>query len=127
MFFCNEQIKRVKTMEKTDHFNEERERLNQLLIEKADTNMKRFLNLETHVYQGGALPKRSKEMLGLVASLVLRCDDCIHYHLIQCRESGITDPELMETLLISVIVGGSVTIPHVRRALDIWDGLSASG
>lgn len=109
-----------------DNFKDERERLNQLLIEKADTNMKRFLNLETHVYQDGAIPKRSKEMLGLIASLVLRCDDCIHYHLIQCHESGITDPELMEALSISVIVGGSVTIPHVRRAVEVWDELGSS-
>ncbi len=85
--------------------------------------MKRFLSLDSQVYRDGALPNRSKEMLGLVASLVLRCDDCIKHHLIQCHECGVKDEELMEVLSIGVVVGGSVTIPHIRKAVKFWEEL----
>ncbi len=82
--------------------------------------MKRFLSLDSHVYGDGALPGGTKELLGLVASTVLRCDDCIRYHLVQCKKDGITDAQLVEALDIALIVGGSITIPNVRRALADW-------
>ncbi len=101
-------------------FRKEREKLAKLMMSKADTSMRRFLNLDAKVYEDGALPAKQKEMLGLVASLVLRCDDCINYHLVQCRRAKVTEPELIETLDIGLIVGGSITIPHIRRALKSW-------
>ncbi len=104
-------------------FQEEREQLNEIVMEYANLGIKRFFNLDTQAYQAGALPKRMKELLGLVASLVLRCDDCIKYHIIRCYEEGITDAEIEEALSIGLIVGGSITIPHLRRALQAWDEL----
>ncbi|MCU0799232.1 MAG: carboxymuconolactone decarboxylase family protein [Candidatus Thermoplasmatota archaeon] len=89
----------------------------------ADREMNRFLSLDSQVYREGALPKVTKELIGLVASTVLRCDDCIRYHLVQCKEEGITEIQLIEALDIALIVGGSITIPHVRRALASWKEL----
>ncbi|MEZ5670927.1 MAG: carboxymuconolactone decarboxylase family protein [Thiotrichaceae bacterium] len=89
----------------------------------AGLNTKRFFNLDTQVYKDGALSEKTKEMLGLVASLVLRCDDCISYHLINCQQQGVTSEELEEILSVGLIVGGSITIPHLRRALELWDEL----
>lgn len=104
-------------------FQEEREALNQLVMRYAGRDIKRFYNLDSQVYQEGALPKKTKELLGLVASLVLRCDDCVKYHLGRCHEEGVTDGELEEALAIALVVGGSITIPHLRRAFQSWDEL----
>ena len=82
---------------------------------------KRFFSLDSQTYQDGALPARTKELLGLVASLVLRCDDCIAYHVDQCVNAGITDEELWETFDVGLIVGGSIVIPHLRRAVEFLD------
>ena len=106
-------------------FKAERERLNELVMEYAGQGIKRFYGLDSQVYRGGALPARTKEMLGLVASLVLRCDDCVRYHLARCSEEGSTDEEIEEALAIGLVVGGSITIPHLRRAFEAWDGLKA--
>ena len=106
-----------------DTFNEERKNLNELILKYSDKISKRFLNLDAQVYQDGALDGRTKEMMGLVASLVLRCDDCINYHLIQCHDRGVVNPELEEILSIALVVGGSITIPHIRRAVSFWDDL----
>jgi AhpD family alkylhydroperoxidase len=106
-------------------FKEERLRLHELTLEHANTEIKRFFSLDGQVYREGALPAKTKEMLGLVASLVLRCEDCIRYHLIQCRDLGLTDAELQETLSIALIVGGSIVIPHLRRAVDDWETMKA--
>jgi len=103
-----------------ESFKEKRERLNELVIEKGNLQMKRFFNLDTQVYEDGALSKRNKEMLGLVASLVLKCDECIEYHLNRCSEEGVTDEEMMEALSVGLVVGGSITIPHLRRAVEKW-------
>ena len=105
---------------RTDSFYNERERLMNKLQDFAGTNMKRFLGIDEKVYLEGALPSRTKEMLGFIASLVLRCDDCITYHLIQLKNEGVTDKEFEEIISIGLVVGGSITIPHVRRAVDIW-------
>jgi AhpD family alkylhydroperoxidase len=107
-------------------FIAEREALNEIVLKMGGLSIKRFFNLDTQVYEEGALPKKVKELLGLVASLVLRCDDCVSYHLIQCKGLGVTDAEVEEALSIGLIVGGSITIPHLRRAFKIWKELQDS-
>ena len=106
-----------------DEFRKEREALNEVVLKNADLTMKRFWNLDTQTYAAGHLPKKTKELLGLVASLVLRCDDCVTYHLIQCKAEGLTTGELTEALDVGLIVGGSITIPHIRRAYRGWEEL----
>ncbi len=106
-----------------ERFKDEREELNQIVMKYAGLSMKRFYGLDSQVYRAGALPSKTKELLGLVASLVLRCDDCVQYHIIQCHEQGITSEELEEALAIGLVVGGSIAIPHLRRALQAWDEL----
>jgi AhpD family alkylhydroperoxidase len=108
-------------------FKNERARLNDIVMKYAGLETKRFFSLDSQVYrEGGALPVKIKEMLGLVASLVLRCDDCIKYHIIRCYEEKVSDAELEEAISISLIVGGSITIPHLRRAYDAWEELKSS-
>ncbi|MGA1819786.1 MAG: carboxymuconolactone decarboxylase family protein [Thermoplasmatota archaeon] len=101
-------------------FRKERAELMDTMVSMADRNMKRFLALDSGVYEDGALSIKTKELLGLVASTVLRCDDCINYHLDTCSAEGVTDGELIEAMDIALVVGGSITIPHVRRALSMW-------
>ena len=113
--------------EAMDRFTRERERLNALVLERATLEVRRFFGLDSAVYRDGALPAKTKEMLGLVASLVLRCDDCIAYHVKRCREEGVTEPEFQEAMAIGLVVGGSITIPHLRRAVDAWTGLEGEG
>lgn len=103
-----------------DEFIAERETLNALILKDANIEIKRFFSLDTQVYRDGALPARTKEMLGLVSSIVLRCDDCINYHLLKCVEHGVSDSELQEILSVALVVGGSITIPHIRRAVRMW-------
>lgn len=107
-------------MSKLDKFKKERERLNDLVLSKSGINTKRFFNLDWQIYNDGVLDAKTKELMGLVASLVLRCDDCISYHLMQCNELGVTDEELEESIAVGLAVGGSITIPHIRRAWDFW-------
>ncbi len=109
--------------EKVKDFKEERERLNDIIMDYAGKDIKRFFNLDNAVYKDGAIPPKYKEMLGLVASTVLKCDDCIEYHIIRCKEEGVTDEEMIETLGIALIVGGSITIPHLRKAFELWDDM----
>lgn len=104
-------------------FKKERERLNEIVMKYSGLSIKRFYSLDSQVYRQGALPAKTKELLGLVASLVLRCDDCIKYHIIRCHEEGVTSEELEEALTIGLVVGGSITIPHLRRAFQAWDEL----
>jgi AhpD family alkylhydroperoxidase len=106
--------------ESITEFQEERERLNNVVMRYAGLSMKRFYGLDSQVYREGALPARTKELLGLVASLVLRCDDCVTYHLVRCHEEDVTSEELEEALAVGLVVGGSITIPHLRRALELW-------
>ena len=108
-------------------FEAEREELNRLVLERAGKEMKRFFNVDAGVYRDGALPAKVKELLGLVSSLVLRCDDCVTYHLTRCNEEGVTDGELEEALAVGLVVGGSVTMPHLRRAFRMWDELKGEG
>lgn len=97
-----------------------RERLNAEILGEGNLVVNRFFALDGRAYEAGALPVKTKELLGLVASLVLRCDDCITYHVIRSREEGVTRDEFFEVLGIALIVGGSITIPHVRRAVARW-------
>jgi AhpD family alkylhydroperoxidase len=110
-----------------EKFKAEREDLNRLVLERAGKEMKRFFNVDAGVYRDGALPAKVKELLGLAASLVLRCDDCVRYHLTRCREEGVSDAELEEALAVALVVGGSVTIPHLRRAFRTWEELTNEG
>lgn len=107
-------------------FQEDRQRLNDLVMRYAGREIKRFYSLDSQVYQEGALSRKTKELLGLVASLVLRCDDCVKYHIGRCHEEGVTDEELEEALAIALVVGGSIAIPHLRRAFEAWDDLKRS-
>lgn len=109
-----------------EEFKTEREALNELTLEKANLEIKRFFSLDSQAYRNGALPVRTKELLGLVASMVLRCDDCIFYHLDRCHEEGVTTDELQDAMSIALIVGGSIVIPHLRRAVRAWEELQGS-
>ncbi|MFZ5554883.1 MAG: carboxymuconolactone decarboxylase family protein [Bacteroidota bacterium] len=104
-------------------FNDYRQMMNERLLSNDNLVIKRFFNLDTNTYAEGALDSRTKEMLGLVASMVLRCDDCIKYHLIKCHEMKVKKAELLEILQVGLIVGGSITIPHMRRAYEFWEEL----
>jgi AhpD family alkylhydroperoxidase len=107
-------------------FNDYRKRMNELILSKNNLVMKRLWNLDTNTYEEGALDSRTKEMLGLVASMVLRCDDCIKYHLGKCAELGVTTAELYEIFAVANIVGGTIVIPHTRRAAEYWEALQPS-
>ena len=106
-----------------DSFGAEREQLNKIVMKYSGKNIKRFYNIDSGVYLDGALPGKTKELLGLVASYVMRCDECIKYHLTRCHEENITDSELEEALAVGLVVGGSITIPHLRLAFKYWDEL----
>ncbi|MCB1219451.1 MAG: carboxymuconolactone decarboxylase family protein [Planctomycetales bacterium] len=107
-------------------YNEKRAELNEVVMRHAGQSMKRFWNLDGAVYREGALPEKTKELLGLVASLVLRCDDCIYYHINESFQKGASMEEIEETLSIGLIVGGSITIPHIRRAFKAFEELQES-
>ena len=100
-------------MSKIEEFNSFREKMNESILEKGNLEIKRFFALDSRTYDDGALSSKIKELLGLVASLVLRCNDCITYHLLQCCELGISEEELYEAFNVALIVGGSIVIPHL--------------
>ena len=104
-------------------FTDFRKRMNERILEHDNQVVRRFFALDTQTYKDGALDVRTKEMLGLVASMVLRCDDCISYHIAQCKEVGITRDEFFEVFGVGLVVGGSIVIPHLRRAVDFLDRL----
>ena len=106
-------------------FTEFRQRMNQRILAEPNQVVRRFFALDTQTYQAGALDVKTKELLGLVASLVLRCDDCISYHVAQCKEAGVSRDEFFETFSVGLVVGGSIVIPHLRRAVDFLDRLEA--
>lgn len=108
-----------------DEFNSYRSKMNERILEEKNLNINRFFSLDTTSYAAGALDVKTKEMLGLVASMVLRCDDCIKYHLGKCKDEGVNNAEMWEIFMIANLVGGSIVIPHFRRAVEYWDELNA--
>jgi AhpD family alkylhydroperoxidase len=110
------------TLEAFRHF---REKMNAAILAADNLPIKRFFALDGRTYEDGALPARTKELLGLVASMVLRCDDCVTYHLVRCREEGVSDAELFDAFSVALVVGGSIVIPHLRRAVARLEELPA--
>lgn len=106
-------------------FNAYRKKMNERILAEPNQVVRRFFALDTQTYQAGALDVKTKELLGLVASLVLRCDDCISYHVAQCKAAGVQRDEFFETFSVGLVVGGSIVIPHLRRAVDFLDELEA--
>ena len=107
-------------------FNDYRAKMNERILSASNNKViKRIFNVDINAYMDGALDNKTKEMLGLVASMVLKCDDCIYYHLEKCHELGVTEEELMEMFGIANLVGGTIVIPHTRRAMEFWDNLNS--
>lgn len=106
-------------------FNDYRAKMNEKLLADDNKVIKRIFNLDTNAYMAGALDVKTKELLGLVASAVLRCDDCIKYHLETCHKEGLSKAEVMEALSIATLVGGTIVIPHLRRAYEFWEALES--
>ena len=127
VLYCPEKpMDQTNTTDRLDAFEAYRQRMNRrILDEKNHLGIKRFFNLDTAAYRDGALDARTKELLGLVASTVLRCNDCIDYHLINCIELGFSDEELDDALNVALVVGGSIVIPHLRHAVETVDLLRA--
>jgi len=112
-----------KSKDRLAEFTAFRQRMNERILSEDNQVVRRFFALDTQTYKPGALDVKTKELLGLVASMVLRCDDCISYHVAQCKEAGVTREEFFETFSVGLVVGGSIVIPHLRRAVDFLDRL----
>jgi AhpD family alkylhydroperoxidase len=112
-------------MSRVEDFTKFRKRMNERILGHDNQVVRRFFALDTQTYQPGALDVKTKEMLGLVASLVLRCDDCVSYHVAQCKEAGVTEDEFFEVFSVGLVVGGSIVIPHLRRAVDFLDEIGS--
>lgn len=110
-------------MSTVKEFNDYRSRMNEKILAADNLNIKRLYNLDTNTYKEGVLAVKTKEMLGLISSMVLRCDDCIRYHLEKCHHEGLSTNELFEIFAIANLVGGTIVIPHTRRALEYWEEL----
>lgn len=107
-----------------EEFNAYRSKMNEKILASGNKTMKRIYSLDTLTYQEGALSVKTKEMLGLATSMVLRCDDCIKYHLEKCFEEGVTTDEIFEIFAVANVVGGTIVIPHTRRAVEYWEELN---
>lgn len=107
----------------TEEFREYRQKMNEKILEGDNKVIKRIFNIDTNCYMDGALSAKVKEMLGLATSMVLRCDDCIKYHVEKCHELGVTKEELFEVFAVANVVGGTIVIPHLRRAVEYWEEL----
>ena len=112
--------------QKVQEFNDYRAKMNDKILAGDNKIIKRIFNLDTNAFKEGHLPEKTKELLGLVASAVLRCDDCIAYHLETAHKKGVTKEEMMETMSIATLVGGTILIPHLRRAVEFWDAIEKS-
>jgi AhpD family alkylhydroperoxidase len=108
---------------KVDEFNAYRQQMNDKILGENNKVLKRVFNLDTNAFTEGAVDKKTKELLGLVASLVLRCDDCVKYHLESSYKEGLSREQVMETLSIGTLIGGTIVIPHLRRAHEYWEAL----
>jgi AhpD family alkylhydroperoxidase len=109
-----------------EEFNEYRGKMNEVILSKNNKVINRLFNLDTNTYADGALDVKTKEMLGLVASMVLRCDDCIKYHLGKCFDAGVNTDQVYEIFAVANIVGGTIVVPHTRRAAEYWEALAAN-
>ena len=109
--------------DRVKQFTEFRQRMNTRILDEPNQVVRRFFALDTQTYQPGALDVKTKELMGLTASMVLRCDDCISYHVAQCKDAGVTREEMFEAFSVGLVVGGSIVIPHLRRAVDFLDRL----
>ncbi|MBW8313117.1 MAG: carboxymuconolactone decarboxylase family protein [Rhizobium sp.] len=108
-------------------FTEFRQRMNERILGQDNQVVRRFFALDTQTYKAGALDLKTKELMGLVASMVVRCDDCISYHIAQCKEAGVNRDEFFEAFSVALVVGGSIVIPHLRRGVDFLDQLEGAG
>lgn len=108
-----------------EEFAEYRDKMNKRILESDNKIIKRIFNLDTNAFTEGAIDTKTKEMLGLACSMVLRCDDCVKYHLGKCHEEGVSHEEVNEIFAIANLIGGTIVIPHLRRAVEYWDLLNA--
>ncbi len=115
------------TVSRLEEFRRFRERMNERILEEDNLEIRRFFALDGRVYEEGALPTATKELMGLTASMVLRCDDCVAYHVIRCKEEEVSDEALFEAFSVALVVGGSIVIPHLRRAVALLDELAQEG
>jgi len=113
-------------MSLVDNFNNYRSKMNDKIMASDSLIIKRIFNLDTNAYAEGTLDVKTKELIGLTCSLVLRCDDCVKYHLGKCKEVGFTTAEVNEAMGVATLVGGTIVIPHLRRAFEYWEELQAS-
>ncbi len=111
-------------MSKVAEFNDYRSTMNEKLLNSDNKIIKRIFNLDTNAFEEGSIDKRTKELIGLTCSMVLRCDDCVKYHLGKCHEVGLSSEQIMEALSIASLIGGTITIPHLRRAKEYWEELN---
>jgi AhpD family alkylhydroperoxidase len=111
----------VIALDTLEEFRRYRERMNRRILESGNLGIQRFFALDSRAYEKGALDSKTKELLGLVASTVLRCNDCITYHVIRCIQESVNKEEFFEALNVALVVGGSITIPHIRRAVETFD------
>jgi AhpD family alkylhydroperoxidase len=121
--FCTKTYNHMSNM--VHEFNTYRSQMNEKIMEADNLVLKRLFNLDTNTYAEGALPVKTKEMIGLAASMVLRCDDCVKYHLEKCFEQGVSKEEVFEVFAIANIIGGTIVIPHLRRAVEFWEALQS--
>ncbi len=113
--------------DRVTEFNEFRSKMNERILGTDNRAIKRFFGVDTLTYEPGALDAKTKEMLGLVSSMVLRCDDCIAYHIQQCKKEGVSDAEMFDIFSVALVVGGSIVIPHLRRGVAFLDELNRQG
>ena len=125
--YLYQKLKKNKMADIIEEFNEYRSRMNEKLLADNNKIVKRIFNLDTNAYAAGALDVKTKELLGLVASAVLRCDDCVKYHLETSHKEGVTKEEMMEAMGIATLVGGTIVVPHLRRAYEFWEALEEKG
>jgi AhpD family alkylhydroperoxidase len=112
-------------MSLVEDFNDYRSRMNTKILDSDNLILKRLFNLDTNCYAPGEVDQVTKEMIGLACSMVLRCDDCVKYHLGKCKELGLSTPQVQEVFSIATLIGGSIVIPHLRRAFEYWEALTA--
>lgn len=108
-----------------EEFNDYRTKMNEKILSEKNTVLKRIFNLDTNAFAPGALEVKTKELVGLSSSMVLRCDDCVRYHLGKCHEIGVTTSEVFEVFSIANLIGGTIVIPHLRKAVEYWEALQA--